>query len=185
MDAKKALAGKQQKTDDRRRDARGDYNYERGNNRENGIYKYDATCSRCGKATKVSFAPDGVRPVFCKECLTQAREEKRVEIEARKKNKKEELAGLKREELSLNRVMQKKPVDFQGKEIVRQQTFRQAQGRIDSRRQKTENRPAGAQAPSSAVKPQRRAMAGKQQQEIVRGKDNGEGELREGEEIKF
>ncbi len=168
----KALAGKQQKTDDRRRDARSDYNYERGNNKENGIYKYKAICSRCGKQTKVSFAPDGVRPVFCKECLTQAREEKRVEIETRKKAKTEELAGLKREELSLNRAMRGKPVDFQGKEI------------IESRKQKTESRPAYT-TPFVKTMGVQKTMADEQQKRVAVRKNKDEGELREGEKVKF
>ena len=29
---------------------------------------YDAVCSKCGKATKVVFEPDGKRPVYCKKC---------------------------------------------------------------------------------------------------------------------
>jgi CxxC-x17-CxxC domain-containing protein len=29
---------------------------------------YDARCSMCGKDTKVTFAPDGKRPVYCKPC---------------------------------------------------------------------------------------------------------------------
>jgi len=29
---------------------------------------YDAKCSACGKDTKVTFAPDGKRPVYCKPC---------------------------------------------------------------------------------------------------------------------
>jgi len=30
---------------------------------------YDAVCSLCGKPTKVTFRPDGKRPVYCKSCL--------------------------------------------------------------------------------------------------------------------
>ncbi|GAI19884.1 unnamed protein product, partial [marine sediment metagenome] len=35
---------------------------------------YDATCSLCGKPTKVVFPPDGRRPVYCKACLKKVRE---------------------------------------------------------------------------------------------------------------
>lgn len=83
----------------------------------NEIYKHDAKCSRCGKTTKTSFIPDGVRPVFCKECLALARKEKQEEIEERKKVKKEELAKVNQEELSLVQLKEKKPVDFRGREI--------------------------------------------------------------------
>ncbi|MBU4347404.1 type IV secretion system DNA-binding domain-containing protein [Patescibacteria group bacterium] len=83
----------------------------------NDIYKYDAKCSRCGKTTKISFIPDGVRPVFCKECLALSRLEKREEFEERKRVKKEELAKVDREELSFAQLKEKKPVDFRGREI--------------------------------------------------------------------
>ncbi len=127
------------------------------NYNNNGIYKYKAICSRCGKQTKVSFEPDGIRPVFCKECLTKARLEKSIEIEDRKKAKKEELIKLKKEELSLNEAIKKKPVDFQGKEIVnRRQT-------ADDRRQTTR----------------------RQQKRVAVRKNKDEGELREGEGVKF
>ncbi len=34
---------------------------------------YDAKCSECGKEIKVKFKPDGVRPVYCPECLEKVR----------------------------------------------------------------------------------------------------------------
>lgn len=48
-------------------------------------------CSRCGKETKVSFVPDGIRPIYCQDCLMLLREEKNKEIDERKKIKAEEL----------------------------------------------------------------------------------------------
>jgi len=36
--------------------------------------RYEAICSQCGKKTRVSFQPDGVRPVYCPECLQKTRE---------------------------------------------------------------------------------------------------------------
>jgi len=38
--------------------------------------KFDAICSNCGKKTKVAFAPDGRRPVYCASCLQKEREKK-------------------------------------------------------------------------------------------------------------
>jgi CxxC-x17-CxxC domain-containing protein len=58
------------------------------------IYKYSAACSRCAKETKISFPPDGIRPVFCKDCLVQIKKEKNEETEARKRKKQEELQRL-------------------------------------------------------------------------------------------
>ncbi len=61
------------------------------NKNNSSIYKYTVNCSRCGEETKISFKPDGVRPVYCKNCLSLAREEKNQEIENRKKTKEQEL----------------------------------------------------------------------------------------------
>jgi len=62
------------------------------------IYKYDAVCFRCGRDTKTSFLPDGIRPVYCKDCLSLARQEKKREIEDRKNAKAEELNKLENSE---------------------------------------------------------------------------------------
>ncbi|MDP2709062.1 MAG: type IV secretion system DNA-binding domain-containing protein [bacterium] len=90
-------------------------------------YKHEAVCNRCGKNTRVSFSPDGIRPVFCKDCLSLAKQEKKSDIEARLEAKKRELAGLNepaapapvadRPALSLNQAIQSGAVDFQGKKI--------------------------------------------------------------------
>jgi len=34
---------------------------------------YDARCADCGKWTKIIFAPDGKRPIYCKACLKKVR----------------------------------------------------------------------------------------------------------------
>lgn len=44
-------------------------NSEINNNEDGNATAYDAVCAACGKETKVKFKPDGVRSVFCKECL--------------------------------------------------------------------------------------------------------------------
>src|SRR3989339_665355 len=61
---------------------------------EEDVYKFQTVCSRCGRETKTSFKPDGIRPVYCKDCLSLAREEKKREIEDRKTAKEEELKKL-------------------------------------------------------------------------------------------
>jgi CxxC-x17-CxxC domain-containing protein len=38
---------------------------------------YDAKCAACGIATKVPFQPDGNRPVYCKNCLSELKKKKR------------------------------------------------------------------------------------------------------------
>lgn len=39
---------------------------------------WDVTCTICQKPTKVPFAPDGKRPVYCQDCLKQLREAERA-----------------------------------------------------------------------------------------------------------
>ncbi len=55
---------------------------------------YDATCSECGKKTKVVFEPDGERPVYCKTCR-------------KKKKKKEDSSSI-----SLKKDLEKPPILF-------------------------------------------------------------------------
>jgi CxxC-x17-CxxC domain-containing protein len=40
-------------------------------------FPYEVKCSACGKNTRVSFKPDGKRPVYCKECLRKVKEKER------------------------------------------------------------------------------------------------------------
>ena len=77
--------------------------------------------------------PDGIRPIFCKDCLNLAKREKKQELEVRLEAKKRELAGsparLKPEisedfssaknqpAISLGQALKSGPVDFQGKKI--------------------------------------------------------------------
>ena len=85
--------------------------------------KYDAVCSRCGRATSVSFVPDGIRPIFCKDCLSLAKKEKKQEIEARKEAKRKELDQIDSRDkaaaapVSLSRAIESGPVDFSGEKI--------------------------------------------------------------------
>jgi len=58
------------------------------------IYKYSTNCARCGKETKTPFEPDGVRPVYCKDCLSLAKKEKSDELQKRLDAKKRELENL-------------------------------------------------------------------------------------------
>ena len=93
--------------------------------RENPKNKeFEIVCSRCSRPTKISFQPDGIRPVYCKDCLSFLREEKRNEVESRKKSKQEELKRIDEQEknvpkiepaekeLSLGELSKIKPVGF-------------------------------------------------------------------------
>ncbi|MCX6748065.1 MAG: PEP-utilizing enzyme, partial [Candidatus Pacearchaeota archaeon] len=52
--------------------------------------RFEATCSSCKKRTDVPFQPDGVRPVYCKDCYELARVEKMMNS-GEKIEKKEEV----------------------------------------------------------------------------------------------
>ena len=94
-----------------------------GKKEDNKDYGFSVVCSRCGKKTMISFKPDGIRPVYCKECLSALREEKRQEVELRKKRKQEELKRIEEEdlggesgqELTLEEIKKIRPVDFKGR----------------------------------------------------------------------
>lgn len=32
---------------------------------------HEAVCSKCGSMTKVPFKPDGIRPVYCRDCYNK------------------------------------------------------------------------------------------------------------------
>lgn len=66
--------------------------------KHDSIYRFQAICSNCGKETRTSFQPDGVRPVYCKECLVQVKSSKVNQIEERHKAKLKELEDMERNE---------------------------------------------------------------------------------------
>jgi CxxC-x17-CxxC domain-containing protein len=88
---------------------------------------FDAVCAHCGNQTKTPFAPDGIRPVYCKDCLTKKKEEKRLDTESRKQAKEIENKKLVELEvepikepvatLSLGDLNKIAPVDFRGRTI--------------------------------------------------------------------
>ncbi len=59
--------------------------------KESQFEMYDASCSRCGKKTKVPFKPDGVRPVYCQKCLSEVEKEGKEEKKEEKKEKKKKV----------------------------------------------------------------------------------------------
>ncbi len=63
------------------------------------VQLYDAECSSCGKKTKVTFQPDGVRPVYCKSC--------RKKTEKDKNEKENSIKGI-----SLEKAIEKEPLPF-------------------------------------------------------------------------
>ncbi|MCK5510192.1 type IV secretion system DNA-binding domain-containing protein [Candidatus Parcubacteria bacterium] len=98
---------------------------EAAKNFDDSVYKHEAKCSRCGKDTKISFKPDGIRPIYCRDCLTIIREEKKQEFENRKELKSRELEKIKNKPenivvqdvpaVSLKDALAKPPVKFKTK----------------------------------------------------------------------
>ena len=77
---------------------------------------YPAVCSCCGAQTMTVFVPDGIRPVFCKECLSRKRQEKKNDLEKRQQAKVEELKNIPIvPTISLQSLRQAHPVDFRGR----------------------------------------------------------------------
>lgn len=82
---------------------------------------YLTKCSSCGISTSTVFIPDGVRPVFCKECLAVKRQEKKEEADRRKIAKEQELKKTLEQtsksipSLSLSDLAKAQPVDFKGR----------------------------------------------------------------------
>jgi len=86
---------------------------------------YQAICASCGQTTSTIFKPDGIRPVYCRDCLSKKKEEKRLELEARHQAKEKERRDFstdpapveKVSTLSLNDLNHIAPRDFRGREI--------------------------------------------------------------------
>lgn len=94
---------------------------------------WSAKCSFCGQETRTPFRPDGVRPVYCKNCLSELRKQKREKALGQKGNmgarvdfsnvspselmKKEKISEdrEKDENISLANFDELKTVDFSGK----------------------------------------------------------------------
>ena len=73
---------------------------------------YNTTCSVCGKETKVNFRPDGVRPIYCKDCFkkVKAREQDKKKEDDKEKVQKEKVEQKEEESISLKEVKEKIPV---------------------------------------------------------------------------
>jgi len=86
---------------------------------------YETVCSSCGRETTITFVPDGIRPVYCKECLSKKKDEKRLDVDKRRLAKEIERKHLEEETvlvetappLSLSDLAKIAPVDFRGREI--------------------------------------------------------------------
>jgi CxxC-x17-CxxC domain-containing protein len=83
--------------------------------------KYEAICSKCGQTTFVSFKPDNIRPVFCKNCLKEIKIQK-----AKIKNIREGEHPLISEKpikptISLKDILKQKPISFRLKSKTKEE----------------------------------------------------------------
>ncbi|MFA5954674.1 MAG: CxxC-x17-CxxC domain-containing protein [Patescibacteria group bacterium] len=62
-----------------------------GSGKAEAALPYDAVCASCGKPTKLSFKPDGKRPVYCKDCLSRIRRERALKDKPQDSGRKEEV----------------------------------------------------------------------------------------------
>lgn len=108
---------------------------------ENSLYKNPAVCWNCGKETKVTFVPDNVRPIFCKDCLKKVR---KGEIKAPKKPLKGELpppAEKDLAEIHLQEVLEKEPVPFHRRREEQTEAPKNISSKIDDNNQSQSLRP--------------------------------------------
>ena len=146
------------------------------------VYKYPASCSRCGQETKISFQPNGIRPVYCRECLSKVREEKKKEIETRKKAKKEELEKLKKEGIvsalpgvmTENKTMEEKKLTLKEAASMRPVSFKRKD------KDKKDNFPD-----SNNKKFASSSSQDKTKSKVIVTANNQEGELKENRAIEF
>lgn len=104
-------------------------NQQKKENLNKDVYKYKTDCARCGVETRTSFQPDGVRPVYCKDCLSKAREEKKQELEKRRQAKKQELLQLEKEEATKDSTQEKKKIEEMSLSSLTQVTPRTFNGK--------------------------------------------------------
>ncbi len=88
------------------------------------LYKFETKCYRCDRNTSTSFKPDGIRPVYCKDCLSIIKNEKKSETEKRKLAKRDELERLNAKEISIQKykpapAVAKKPLPVISAEIIK------------------------------------------------------------------
>jgi CxxC-x17-CxxC domain-containing protein len=156
--------------------------------------KYNAVCSRCGAKTKTPFKPDGIRPVYCKDCLGALKEEKNKSIDERKKNKEKELKKINEDSFKKNfsnnlRNLEKKTATLKGDSFKKDEE-KEVKEKENNKDVKTDGLSLKDLGKTPVVDFKGRVWKDKQGDNNKNNKDvNGdskeEGELKEGEEINF
>lgn len=79
---------------------------------------YKAECALCGKETEVKFKPDGVRPVYCPDCLQKVKAKKEIKSDPKVLDQSDQAVSLdeavKQGVQTFNRQKQRKEVDLEG-----------------------------------------------------------------------
>jgi CxxC-x17-CxxC domain-containing protein len=156
--------------------------------------KYNAVCSRCGAKTKTPFKPDGIRPVYCKDCLGALKEEKNKSIDERKKNKEKELKKINEDSFKKNfsnnlRNLEKKTATLKGDSFKKDEE-KEVKEKENNKDVKTDGLSLKDLGKTPVVDFKGRVWKDKQGDNNKNNKDvnsdsKGEGELKEGEEINF
>ena len=69
-------------------------------------------CAQCGKRVEVSFKPDGVRPIYCRDCLIMVRSQIGVKIEAPSKSSSQPVVRETGKTISLVQALGQRPAEF-------------------------------------------------------------------------
>jgi len=69
-------------------------------------------CAECGKRVEVSFKPDGIRPIYCRDCLILVRSQGGPKIEAPKKASSQPIIRETGQTISLGQALGQRPAEF-------------------------------------------------------------------------
>ncbi|MGI6373744.1 MAG: type IV secretion system DNA-binding domain-containing protein [Patescibacteria group bacterium] len=87
---------------------------------------HPATCANCGQTTYTPFVPDGVRPVYCQNCLSKRKEERQNQFASQPAKpapqKKKIPEKTKTPSLSLADLAQAEPINFRGQPVKKRET---------------------------------------------------------------
>lgn len=90
---------------------KGDKKVQNTKNKDSG---YEVKCSTCGSKTVVNFKPDGIRPVYCRDCRSEMKKKKRQDTES--KNKKNDILS----NLSPSELQERAAEEASAKEAVQE-----------------------------------------------------------------
>ncbi len=89
-------------------------NWRRGGQGESVVNKpvFIEKCAGCGKRVEVTFKPDGVRPIYCRDCLIMIRSRDGGRIEAPSKTSSQPVIRETGQTISLGQALGQRPAEF-------------------------------------------------------------------------